>query len=245
MWWTKKEPKSSGQKQRSMSWSTHTYNGSSTLASSSLDQSKHRCSSVRSLLSMEQSLVTCDDESNIRLVPLACQQMNVDIPSEVQVENGKVEEVEPALDDKEIIVRNLSKDLPIALPVALIDDAFSPLQRPAEAIEDSIIHQIEKMKVTNDIPSYPSPAVTKTDDIEQTNEITQRAVRFGTVEVHHHKQEIGSTVPLRGPPVGLSWMRLSHETFESVDDYLWETHPTGEPRPYRMLKLPTRQRADR
>ena len=236
MWWTKREPKSSGRKQRSMSWSTHTYNESSTLASSSLDQSKHRCSSVRSLLSIEQSLVTCDDESNIRLVPLACQQMKVDIPSEVEVKKEKVEEVEPTLDDNEIIVCNLSKAPPIALPVALIDDTVSPLERPADAIEDNIVHQIEKMKATK---------VTKTDEIEQTSENTQRTVRFGTVEVHHHKQEIGSTVPLRGPPVGLSWMRLSHEFFESVDDYLWETHPTGEPRPYRMLKLPTRLRTDR
>ncbi len=242
MWWKKKEAKSSGRKQRSMSWST--YNGSSTLASGSLDTSKHRCSSIQSLLSLEQSLVTCDDESNIRLVPLACQQTNMGIPTEVEVEEEEVLEVEPTLNENEIVGLDLSKSLPLSLPIALIDDAFSPLKRPEETIEKNIAVRIENMKVAKNVPDS-SPALTNTKEIKHTKENTQRAVRFGTVEVHHHQQEIGSTVPLRGPPVGLSWVRISHETFHSVDNYLWETHPAGEPRPYKMLKLPSKQRADR
>jgi len=46
------------------------------------------------------------------------------------------------------------------------------------------------------------------------------SVRFGTVEVHEHTQELAaSSVPLRGPPLGLGWIRTSRAEFDSVEDH--------------------------
>lgn len=241
MWWKKNGTK---QRRRSLSWST--FNGSSTEASESLDQSKHRCNSVKSLLSLEQCLVTCDDERNIRLTPLVYQQRDADIPFEVELEEEQVGlDVDDDLYDvtADVALREPEeKSLP-ALPVALLGDSFAPLFRDEEVNQEDLPLGLAQMKSKKDISS--STPATLSSTLCETNENADRAVQFGTVEVHYHKQEIGSTVPVRGPPVGLSWTRLSFETFESVDDFLCETHPNGKPRPYRMLQEPSTQRTDR
>jgi len=66
----------------------------------SLDVSKHRCSSIESLLSLEQSFVTYDDQNNIRLVPRVCLSNagNNKIPLEVGIPNDNHNSEDPVME---------------------------------------------------------------------------------------------------------------------------------------------------
>lgn len=44
-------------------------------------------------------------------------------------------------------------------------------------------------------------------------------VRFGSIEIHEMGIELGSSVPLTGPSLTLSWERLSYQKLDSIDDH--------------------------
>jgi len=91
----------------------------------------------------------------------------------------------------------------------------------------------------------PSVMKKKNDAGASDRDLSSRSVNFGGVEIHEHEQELcESSVPLRGPALGLGWNRVSSQTFQSVDDHLDKTAVAGGPRALNQLLLPTQQRVD-
>ena len=255
--------------------------GKSTEASSSfLDRSQHRCSSIESLLSLEQPpLVAHDDENDLKVIPLESS-----VPMEVDIQKDGhtilVEEVNNthrADDDvcdesngHSEIDTNIGLDISETNGVSESEEGKTGINndscvgyRPFAAIHptiDSVPNQSsvegEKEKSLKPIRSILSnttiiPAID--DDpsggFRKNKKLLRKnaSIRFGAVEVHEHEAEIGrSSVPLRGPPIGLGWKRASYRNFPSVDDHHDEAHlTTGGPRPHYLLHQSSEQRVDK
>jgi len=141
------------------------------------------------------------------------------------------------------------------LPADSIDPATTSIECTVEGFEKTFLPHptregtIDKTQTgtvernvdsCNDDRSSSSDGCWKARDGSSSN-----SVRFGVVEVHEHDQELSeSSVPLRGPPLGLGWNRSSYRKFSSVNDHKDET---SEGRLYGSLTdlhLPSAHRVD-
>lgn len=249
MWWKRKQWNN-----RTAETSSCKYTVTDVTDTSFLDITQHRCTSVASLLSIEQSLVMHNDENKMMLVPLVCLEGN--IPAEVDVnitsDNTDDHEFETHPNNSAFRVDangiHFEKTLNETSNVTFAALANSSI---SESTNDGIYTSTSS---TNDTDFEPqmSPGILKRPSIRgkspcprRENSNTIGSVRFGAVEVHEHELELGtSMVPMRGPPIGLGWNRSSYRKFESVDEHHSEIRQGRDPRPLRQLHQPSTQRVD-
>ena len=207
-----------------------------------LDKTQHRCSSIASLLSIEQSLVTHDDKNRMMLVPLVCLQGNV--PAEVNFSTNTIRQDEnlnvQRVDDNSVHVETTIDN---HINTNATSDVLEKI-----SLSDSINDDIKTNDDDLDIDNPMSWGIrTKSLEVQRSSqrESKKKTVQFGSVEVHEHELTLcRSSVPLRGPPLGLGQSRVSYRKFESVDEHLYETYLGGGPRPFNQLHQPSEQRVD-
>ncbi len=205
-----------------------------------LDKTQHRSSSIASLLSIEQSLVTHDDQNRMMLVPLLCLQGN--IPAEVNFSSNTIRQDEnlnvQSVDDNCVHVQTTIDNHINA------NATFDELENTS--LSDSINDDIETYDADVENP-MPLGITTKSLEVKRSPQRVSKkvAIQFGSVEVHEHELTLcRSSVPMRGPPLGLGQSRVCYRKFESVDEHLYETYLGGGPRPLNQLHQPSEQRVD-
>jgi len=237
-------------------------------ADGSLDQSVHRCTSIESILSLEQYTVTTGAKTNMLLTPLLCLASDKALAGESSILKGadmsddltegldssgndsscesEVEEIQVENDDAvdyQSSQRNV-KYTPVATDSSTVSSDSKRWSNETSLPKETV----EERKPTNMIRR----SIIRKEDESGSGDYQRGSihtmgctVRFGSVEIHEHESELGgSTIPFSGPPLGLGWKRASYQKFQSVDNHLDEIAGMGGPRSLQQMQLSSKHRID-
>jgi PAB1-binding protein PBP1 len=180
-----------------------------------------------------ENLLGTDDDENVGL--------DLSESSESEPENGESER------DASTDTQSIQRDRRL-LSRGMLDTTISiiEMKRSNSDTNPSAASKQQTVEGKTPFQGKRRPSVMKkTDAGVNVRDTSSRSVNFGGVEIHEHERELcESSVPLRGPALGLGWNRVSSQTFQSVDDHLDKTAVAGGPRVLNQLLLPTHQRVD-
>jgi hypothetical protein len=171
-----------------------------------LDRCKHRCKSVDSLLSLENSFITKGNELD------RCKHRCKSVDSLLSLENS-------------FITKNDKNNIVSVVPAEffLLNGQILPLHITPPITPQPIISFTSTKKATMEgtmTKSTSSNSILKKEKSSSSFlSSTNSAVRFGSIEIHEHAIALGGSIPLTGPSLTLEWERLSYHKINSIDDH--------------------------